>query len=81
MEMSIRPMDIVIDPYSEVAGTVKSVTFLGGQYDYFIDLFGTELRVQRNALDVIGERIHEEGERVGLRFLNPRFYPREETTA
>ena len=78
MEMSVRPMDIVVDPGSRITGTVKSVTFLGDQYDYFIDLLGTELRVQRNALDVIGERIHKEGEQVGLRFLNPRFYPREE---
>lgn len=75
MEMGIRPNDIIFDDTSEIIGKIKSVTFLGNHYDYFIDLYGKQLRVERNALEALDMDIYEEGSSVGLRFMNPRFYP------
>ncbi len=77
LDMGVRPMDIVFDEKSPVQVTVKSATFLGDQYDYFADFEGQELRIENNALDALGHRVYLEGERVGVRMLNPRFYPRE----
>ena len=57
---------------------MKSVTFLGDQCDYFVDFNGQELRVESNALDALSHRVFEEGEQVGVQFLNVRYYPREE---
>lgn len=78
IDMGIRPMDIVFDESSEIKVTIQSVTFLGNQYDYFADFEGHELRIENNALDALSHRVYNEGESVGIRFLNPRFYPREE---
>ena len=77
-DLGVRPMDIVFDEESEIKVTVKSVTFLGDQYDYFVDFNGQELRVESNALDALSHRVFEEGEQVGVQFLNVRYYPREE---
>ena len=81
LDLGVRPMDIVFDESSEVKVTVKSVTFLGDQYDYFVDFNGQELRIENNALDALSHRVYNEGEKVGIRFLNTRFYPREEKKA
>ena len=78
MDLGVRPMDIVFDEQSDIRVTVKSVTFLGDQYDYFVDFNGQELRVESNALDALSHRVYEEGETVGVKFLNVRYYPREE---
>lgn len=81
LDLGVRPMDIVFDESSEIKVTIKSVTFLGDQYDYFVDFKGQELRIESNALDALSHRIYEEGETVGVRFLNVRYYPREEAKA
>lgn len=78
LDLGVRPMDIIFDEQSDIRVTVKSVTFLGDQYDYFVDFNGQELRVESNALDALSHRVYEEGESVGVRFLNVRYYPREE---
>lgn len=78
LDMGVRPMDIVFDEDSPVKVKIKSVTFLGNQYDYFADFNGQELRIENNALDALSHRVYQEGESVGVRFLNTRFYPREE---
>ena len=78
LDLGVRPMDIVFDEQSDIRVTVKSVTFLGDQYDYFVDFNGQELRVESNALDALSHRVYEEGETVGVKFLNVRYYPREE---
>ena len=74
MEMGIRPNDIVYDNSSSVRGIVKSSVFLGSEYTYFVTLGDRELRVQANALEVMKRGNVEEGQEVGLRFLQPRYY-------
>ncbi len=81
LDLGVRPMDIVFDEGSDISVTVRSVTFLGDQYDYFVDYCGREIRVESNALDALSHRVYQEGERVGIRFLNARYYPREEAKA
>ena len=73
--MGVRPMDIVFDAKSPIRATIQRDTFLGNQYDYQVELLGKELRVERNALDVLADPTHyEAGQEVGLKFLNVKFY-------
>lgn len=76
-DIGVRPMNIVFDEASKLRGTIKRAVFLGNQYDYFVSLEGHELRVERNALDALEGRLYQEGDEVGLVFINPVFYPRE----
>ena len=76
--MGVRPMDIVFDQQSAVRADIQRDTFLGNQYDYQVNLGGQELRVERNALDVLSDPTHyAAGQEVGLRFLNVKFYEEE----
>ena len=76
--MGVRPMDIVFDAKSLIRATIQRDTFLGNQYDYQVELMGKELRVERNALDVLADPTHyEAGQEVGLKFLNVKFYEEE----
>ena len=76
--MGVRPMDIVFDAESPIRATIRRDTFLGNQYDYQVELMGKELRVERNALDVLADPTHyEAGQEVGLKFLNVKFYEEE----
>ncbi len=76
--MGVRPMDIVFDAKSPIRATIQRDTFLGNQYDYQVELMGKELRVERNALDVLADPTHyEAGQEVGLKFLNVKFYEEE----
>ena len=76
--MGVRPMDIVFDAKSQIRATIQRDTFLGNQYDYQVELMGKELRVERNALDVLADPTHyEAGQEVGLKFLNVKFYEEE----
>ena len=73
--MGVRPMDIVFDAKSPIRATIQRDTFLGNQYDYQVELLGKELRVERNALDVLADPTrYEAGQEVGLKFLNVKFY-------
>ncbi|MEG2924606.1 MAG: ABC transporter ATP-binding protein [Oscillospiraceae bacterium] len=76
--MGIRPMSIVFKENSHIKGVVKSVTFLGNQYNYFIMLGNQEIRVQCNSQDVLNSRVYKEGETVGLGFIDPIYYPQTE---
>ena len=78
MEMGIRSNDIAFDAASPVRAAVRSSVFLGSEYNYFINFGNRELRVQQNALDVLQHGEVKEGQEVGLRFLQPRFYPAKE---
>ena len=72
--MGVRPMDIVFDAESPIRATIRRDTFLGNQYDYQVELMGRELRVERNALDVLADPTrYEAGQEVGLKFLNVKF--------
>ena len=76
--MGVRPMDIVFDAESPIRSTIRRDTFLGNQYDYQVELMGRELRVERNALDVLADPTrYEAGQEVGLKFLNVKFYEEE----
>ena len=76
--MGVRPMDIVFDAESPIRATIQRDTFLGNQYDYQVELMGRELRVERNALDVLADPTrYEAGQEVGLKFLNVKFYEEE----
>ena len=76
--MGVRPMAIVFDAKSPIRATIQRDTFLGNQYDYQVELMGRELRVERNALDVLADPTHyEAGQEVGLKFLNVKFYEEE----
>lgn len=76
--MGVRPMDVVFDAESQIRATIRRDTFLGNQYDYQVELMGRELRVERNALDVLADPTrYEAGQEVGLKFLNVKFYEEE----
>ena len=76
--MGVRPMDIVFDAESPIRATIRRDTFLGNQYDYQVELMDKELRVERNALDVLADPTrYEAGQEVGLKFLNVKFYEEE----
>ena len=76
--MGVRPMNIVFDESSPIRAKILRAVFLGNQYDYFISLGGMELRVERNALDALEDsRVYNEGDEVGVSFLNPVFYEEE----
>ena len=73
-ELGVRLNDVVLDQTSPLRATVKSRVFLGSEYNYFLQLGGKEIRVQQ---DMLAARLHgtpEEGETIGITFLNPHFY-------
>ncbi len=76
--MGIRPMDIIFDDESPVRGTIEQSVFLGSLFNYFVRVGDQELRVQRSSLDSLDGREYAEGQEVGLRFLNEKYYDAEE---
>ena len=78
VEMGVRPMDIIFDDNSPVKATIKQTVFLGNIYNYFIDLGGQEVRVQRITSGDEEDEKYTEGKEVGIRFIGEKYYPREE---
>ena len=76
--MGIRPMDIIFDDESPIKGEITQAVFLGTLFNYFVKIGDAELRVQRSMLDSLDGREYKEGEIVGLRFLNEKYYDAEE---
>ena len=74
-EIGVRPNDIVFDPESPLKAKVNSRVFLGSEYNYFLSLGEKQIRVQQSMLDARTNGTAEEGETVGIRFLNTRCYP------
>ena len=74
VELGIRPNDIVFDLDSPIRGIVRRCVFLGSEYDYFVLLGEKELRVQQSTLDAMQYGVVKEGNEIGLRLLNPRYY-------
>ncbi|MBR2823747.1 MAG: ABC transporter ATP-binding protein [Clostridia bacterium] len=74
-EMGVRPNDVVFDKNSPLKARVDSRVFLGSEYNYFLSLGSRQVRVQQSMLDARTRGIAQEGETVGIRFLNTRFYP------
>lgn len=81
MELGIRPNNIVFNEQSTLKAKVKSVVFLGNEFDYFITLGNKDLRVQRNALDAIQNGSYQEGDIVGIDLVEPKYYPAKEAEA
>ncbi|MBQ7577180.1 MAG: ABC transporter ATP-binding protein [Synergistaceae bacterium] len=77
VDMGVRPNDIIFDDSSTIRGRVKRSVFLGSEYNMFIDFDGQEVRVRRSTFDD-GAGLIAEGSDVGLKFLNPVFYPAKE---
>ena len=74
-EIGVRPNDIVFDPQSPLKARVDSRVFLGSEYNYFLSLGQKQIRVQQSMLDARTTGVANEGETVGIRFLNTRCYP------
>ncbi|MBR5108576.1 MAG: ABC transporter ATP-binding protein [Clostridia bacterium] len=74
-DLGVRPNDIVFDTASPLKAKVDSRVFLGSEYNYFLSLGEKQIRVQQSMLDARTKGVANEGETVGIRFLNTRFYP------
>lgn len=74
-ELGVRPNDIVFDPSSSIRARVDTRVFLGSEYNYFLSLGSKQIRVQQSMLDAKTAGIASEGQEIGIRLLNPRFYP------
>ncbi len=74
-DLGVRPNDIVFDPQSPIRAKVDSRVFLGSEYNYFLSLGQKQVRVQQSMLDARTKGVANEGETVGIRLLNARFYP------
>ena len=76
-ELGVRPNDIVFYDASPLKAKVDSRIFLGSEYNYFLSIGKKQIRVQQSMLDARTKGVANEGETVGVRFLNPRFYPKQ----
>ena len=74
-ELGVRPNDIVFDQEAPLKARVDSRIFLGSEYNYFLSIGKKQIRVQQSMLDARTKGVANEGETVGVRFLNARFYP------
>ena len=74
-DLGVRPNDIIFDNDYSLKAKVDSRVFLGSEYNYFLSLGKQQIRVQQSMLDARTKGTAEEGETVGIRFLNTRFYP------
>ena len=74
-EIGVRPNDIVFDSQSPLKAKVDSRVFLGSEYNYFLSLGQKQIRAQQSMLDARTTGVANEGETVGIRFLNTRCYP------
>lgn len=72
--MGIRPLDIIFDDASNVKATITQAVFLGSLFVYFVRINSKELRLHRSTLDSLDGREYKEGETVGLRFVNEKYY-------
>lgn len=77
-ELAVRLNDVLFDDSSNVKAKVTSRIFLGNEYDYFLMLGNREIRVEQAMLDAKEKGIVDEGATVGIKFLNPLFYDRED---
>lgn len=76
--MGIRPMSIVFNEKSPIKAKIKSATFLGNQYNYFVTLGNQDIRIQKNTVETLNSESYKEGDIVGLEFKNPTFYENNE---
>ncbi len=74
-DLGVRPNDVVFDRASPMRARVDSRVFLGSEYNYFLSLGSRQIRMQQSMLDARQSGVAGEGEEIGIRFLNTRFYP------
>ena len=77
-EMGIRPMDMIIADDGIVPATINSCVFLGNIYNCFVDVGGTEYRLQFSTLDTLSGKTYKAGDKVMLKLVNEKYYPAEE---
>ncbi len=77
-DLAVRLNDVVFDNSSNIKAKVTSRIFLGNEYDYFLTIGNKEIRVEQAMLDAKEHGVVNEGDTVGIKFLNPHFYEREE---
>ncbi len=80
VDMGVRLNDVVFDSSSKIKATVVSKVFLGSEYNYFLKLGDKEIRVQQSMLDAKLGGVPDDGDVVGIKFANPRFYQAKEAT-
>lgn len=79
VDVGIRPDDIQFDHTSKLKASVTRAVFLGSEYDYFVDFSGKEVRIQKNSFTEGKDgKIEKEGDVIGLKFMNPKFYKAKE---
>lgn len=78
VDIGVRLNDVMFDSSSEIKATVKSKVFLGSEYNYFFQLGDREIRVQQSMLDAKTNGVPDDGEVVGIKFVNPKFYGKED---
>jgi iron(III) transport system ATP-binding protein len=76
--LASRPTNIRISPRGEssggVEGVVERVTYLGHQFDYFVDISGHTVRVQEDSLEAFERGVPAEGSPCAVEFLSPAVY-------
>ena len=77
-ELAVRLNDISFDDKSSIKAKVTSKVFLGSEYNYFLDLYGREIRMQQSMLDAKTKGTKNEGDEVGISFVNAHFYKKKE---
>lgn len=79
--MASRPSNVKIqregDGLSGPKGVIERVTYLGHQFDYFVDLGGHTVRIQEDSLEAFEKGVPEEGSPCGVEFLTPALYEAE----
>ncbi|MGI6791788.1 ABC transporter ATP-binding protein [Aminivibrio sp.] len=76
--LASRPTNIRVSPLSDssigIEGTVERVTYLGHQFDYFVNVGGHTVRVQEDSLEAFGRGVPAEGSPCAVEFLSPAVY-------
>ena len=78
IDMGVRLNDVIFDAKSDIKAKVVSKVFLGSEYNYFLKLGNKEIRVQQSMLDAKINGVPNDGDTVGIKFANPRFYEAKE---
>lgn len=76
--LASRPTNIRVSPLADsstgIEGTVERVTYLGHQFDYFVNVGGHTVRVQEDSLEAFGRGVPDEGSPCAVEFLQPAVY-------
>ncbi|MGI6783165.1 MAG: ABC transporter ATP-binding protein [Aminivibrio sp.] len=79
--MASRPTTVKIFREGEgggaARGVVERVTYLGHQFDYFVNVGGHTVRVQEDSLEAFDRGVPEEGAPCGVELLTPALYEAE----